>query len=641
MLDANALSQLSQLKQDIRADKNFAEGNVRGTMGRFGFVVMDDGREAFLPPDEMSRVFPGDRVEISYEEDDKGKLTATLEKLINSETKDLIGQYVVRGKGHFIATDMPQLNRWIFLPPKARGNAKADDYLHCRISRHPFEDGKGQAKLVKVLGQADTVGIEHQVTVLKHQLENSWSDKQEQQTKALLEETLATEGRRDATDIPFVTIDSATTKDMDDGLFITATDSGWTLQVAIADPSSGINLDSALGKAALSRGNTAYLPGGAVTMLPDTLSNTTYSLVEGETRPAWLFDIQINKDGTVAQFDYEPAIIQSRHKLTYTQVAEFLEQDNKEAVPADCQELLSTLTACAEARTEFRRNNMLLMEERDDYELKLNDKKHIDHIERQQRNKAQQVVEEAMLVTNACAGETFAKHPNTGIFSAHQGFREEKHEDIKKVLQEDFPELAEIDFTSAEGYKQLINTMHSNPEAAKQLSAFRLMLRPGELTLDARPHMGLGMEYYATVTSPIRRYNDFYNHIALAAIRDEKKLNAPSEEDLQNLQAQIGKTRQSARDLENWLIRLYMEPKVGESFEGRIIRVNNQGVTVKLLDSGITGFVKVGSKEDSYKFDALRMTLGNDDNKYELDQDVSVKLSNVNHDRKQINFEFV
>lgn len=641
MLDANALSQLSQLKQDIRADKNFAEGNVRGTMGRFGFVVMDDGREAFLPPDEMSRVFPGDRVEISYEEDDKGKLTATLEKLINSQTKDLVGQYVVRGKGHFIATDMPQLNRWIFLPPKARGNAKADDYLHCRISRHPFEDGKGQAKLVKVLGQADTVGIEHQITVLKHQLENSWSDKQEQQTKALLEQPLATEGRRDATDIPFVTIDSATTKDMDDGLFITATDTGWTLQVAIADPSSGINLDSALGKAALSRGNTAYLPGGAVTMLPDTLSNTTYSLVEGETRPAWLFDIQINKDGTVAQFDYEPAIIQSRHKLTYTQVAEFLEQDNKEAVPADCQALLLTLTACAEARTEFRRNTMLLMEERDDYELKLNDKKHIDHIERQQRNKAQQVVEEAMLVTNACAGETFAKHPNTGIFSAHQGFREEKHEDIKKVLQEDFPELAEIDFTSAEGYKQLINAMQDNPAAAKQLSAFRLMLRPGELTLDARPHMGLGMEYYATVTSPIRRYNDFYNHIALAAIRDEKKLNAPSEEDLQNLQVQIGKTRQSARDLENWLIRLYMEPKVGESFEGRIIRVNNQGVTVKLLDSGITGFVKVGSKEDSYKFDALRMSLSNDDNKYELDQDVSVKLSNVNHDRKQINFEFV
>jgi exoribonuclease-2/ribonuclease R len=322
-------------------------------------------------------------------------------------------------------------------------------------------------------------------------------------------------------------------------------------------------------------------------------------------------------------------------------VADFLEQGNKDAVPADCQAVLSTLAACAEARTEFRRNNMLLMEERDDYELKLNDKKQIDYIERQQRNKAQQVVEEAMLVTNACAGETFAKHPNTGIFSAHQGFREEKHDDIKKVLQEDFPELAEIDFTTAEGYKQLINAMQDNPAAARQLSAFRLMLRPGELTLEPRPHMGLGMEYYATVTSPIRRYNDFYNHIALAAIRDQNKLNAPSEEDLQNLQTQIGKTRQSARDLENWLIRLYMEPKVGESFEGRIIRVNNQGVTVKLLDSGITGFVKIGSKEDSYTFDALRMTLGNDNNKYELDQDVTVKLANVNHDRKQINFEFV
>ncbi len=645
MLDINALSQLSQLKDTIRSDKNITEGTVRGTQGRFGFVRLDDGRDAFLPPDEMNRVFPGDRVEISYDEDEKGKLTATLEKLIHTTTKEVVGRYVVRGKGHFIATDMPQLNRWIFLPPKARGNAKADDYLHCRIIRHPFEDGKGQAKLVEVLGQADTAGIEHKVTVLKYQLLNRWSDSQQQQAQQLLDTAFNDSDRLDATDIPFVTIDSETTKDMDDGLHITTTDTGWELKVAIADPSCGIGLDSPLGKAALARGNTAYLPGAPVTMLPDTLSNTTYSLVAGEIRPVWLFTIHINQDGTVADFNYQPAKIKSHHKLSYIQVAQHLEQQDKEAVPESCQDMLATLTACAEARTKYRREYMLLMNDQDDYELKLNEQKRIDHIERQQRNKAQQIVEEAMLVTNACAGETFAKHPNSGIFSAHQGFREEKLEDIKTVLKEDFPELAELDITTPEGYRQLINSLQNlsetNPQAAQQLSAFRLMLRPGELTLDAKPHMGLGMNYYATVTSPIRRYNDFYNHIALAAIRSESKLAAPSSDDLKNLQEQVGKTRQSARDLENWLVRLYMDNKIEQEFAGRIIRINNQGVTVKLVDTGITGFVKVGGKDDSYKFDQLRMTLANDSTTFLLDQEVNVKLAEVNHDRKQINFAFV
>ncbi len=641
MFDASALSQLSQLKQAIRADKNLVEGVVRGTQGRFGFVVLDDGREAFLPPDEMSRVFPGDRVEICYEEDDKGKLTASLEKLISSTTKDVVGQYIVRGKGHFISTDMPQLSRWIFLPPKNRSNAQADDFLHCRITTHPFTDGKGQAKVVAVLGQTSTAGIEHKITVLKHQLQDQWTDKQQQQADELVSAALNTAERIDATAIPFVTIDSETTRDMDDALHISATTDGWQLQVAIADPGCGISLDSPLGKAALQRGNTAYLPGRAVTMLPEALTVDTYSLVPNEQRPALLFTININRDGSVASFDYQAAIIKSRHKLSYHQVARFLEDGDANAVPADCQADLKTLSACAEARTEYRREHMLLMDERADFELKLNEQWHVDHIECQPRSKAQQVVEESMLVTNACAGETFAQYPNSGIFSAHFGFREDKHADIHTLLNEDFAELAELDFTTREGYRQLIKALQSKPEAASRLTALRSNLQAGLLTTEAMPHLGLGMSYYATVTSPIRRYNDYFNHQALLAIRNNTPLPVTTAAELKILQEQIGKTRQSARDLENWLIRLYMNDKVGELFDGHIFRINPQGFTVKLDSNGVTGFVRIASKEEGFQFDPIRLTLKNEQVTYQLDQPLTVKLHEVNHERRQINFELL
>lgn len=641
MLDASALSQLSQLKQTIRADKNITEGVVRGTQGRFGFVLLDDGREAFLPPDEMTRVFPGDKVEISYEVDDKGKLTATLEKLLSSTTKDLVGQYIVRGKGHFIAVDMPQLSRWIFLPPKNRGNAKADDFLHCRITVHPFADGKGQAKLVEVLGQADTVGIEHKITVLKHQLQDQWTEKQQQQATQVAAAAIDSGERLDATAIAFVTIDSETTRDMDDALHISATADGWQLQVAIADPGCGISLDSPLGKAALQRGNTAYLPGRAVTMLPDTLTVDTYSLVPNEVRPALLFTIDIAHNGSVINFDYQSAMIKSRHKLSYRQVARFLEDGDTDAVPAACQDDLRTLSACAEARTAYRREHMLLMDERPDFELKLNEQWHIDRIECQPRNKAQQLVEESMLVTNACAGEIFAKHPNSGIFSAHFGFREDKHADIQTLLNEDFSELASIDFTTREGYCQLVKALQAKPEAASRLSALRSNLQPGVLTTEAKPHLGLGMHYYATVTSPIRRYNDYFNHQALAAIRSNTTRAVPTAAELQTLQEQIGKTRQAARDLENWLIRLFMTDKVGEVFDGRVFRVNAQGITVKLDDNGVTGFIRLASKEVNYQFDPIRLILKNEQVSYQLDQPLTIKVHEVNHERRQINFELI
>lgn len=641
MLDLNALSQLSQLKTNLRAQKNLAEGTVRGTQGRFGFVLLDDGREAFLPPEAMARVFPGDRVEVVLTEDDKGKFTAELEKLIKSDTHLLVGQYLVRGKGHFIATDMPQLNRWIFLPPKDRNGVAPDDYLIGKITRHPFSDGKGQASVVRVLGSPATPGIEHAVTVHKHQLLNEWSAAEQAQTQALLDQPADTSARTDLTHIPFVTIDAVTTKDMDDALYAEATAAGWRLRVAIADPHSGIGLDSPLGKAAWTRGNTAYLPGGAVTMIPEPLANNTYSLIPDALRPAWVFTIDIDREGHVTGFDYEHATIRSRHKLSYTGVAAWLEQGDSDAVAADTQDMLKVLDDCAAARNRFRQQHMLLMEERDDFELVLNEQKQVERVERVQRNRGHQVVEESMLVTNACAGELFAQHPQTGIFSAHGGFREDRCDDIRAVLAEDLPHLAGLDITSADGYRALIQGLQQLPTAAPLLAALRLMLRAGELTCEARPHLGLGMQYYATVTSPIRRYNDLYNHAALAAIKSGRKIKAPDATQLAELQAQIGKTRQSARDLEQWLIRLYMETKIGTTGAGKIARINSQGISVRLNDSGITGFVKLGSKDAPISFDARRMVLTGENLRFEVEQPVQIRVVGVNHERRQINFELV
>lgn len=650
MLDPNALSQLSQLKHAIRSDKNLAAGTVRGSQGRFGFVVLDDGREAFLAPEEMARVLPGDRVEVSVTEktDNPGsvKVDAELDKLLSSTTKTLVGQYLVRGKGHFIAVDMPQLNRWVFIPPKLRGKAQEGDFIVCRLSQHPFEDGKGQAKLVEILGKPGDPGIEHKVVCYKHSLPQGWSTEEQAQAAAIVQQPLSAlsdySTRKQLQDQLFVTIDSSSTQDIDDALSAAATAEGWLLKVAISDPTSSLKPRSVLDKAAYQRANTAYLPGQAINMLPEELSYNAYSLVAGEDRPALLCEMQVNRDGRITQVDFSFAIVRSRYKLSYEQVAELLEQNNTAAVPEDCQALLHTLRACTQALNAYRREQMLLMEERDDFELVLNDQQHIAQIRRLPRNLAQQVVEEAMLATNRSAGNLFARHPQSGVFSAHLGFRPERLDNIRKFIAEDFPELAELDLASLEGYCQLIRSLDHNPAAATQLAALRLTLQAGTLSTTAQPHLGLAMQHYATVTSPIRRYNDFYNHRALRAILQGQRQTAVlTEEELAEMQKRIGTTRAASRDLEQWLYCLFLEQfkqqHPDQVLNAHIFRVTSQGVTAKLDDWGINGFVKLDPK--AFKFDPDRMTLTGEAHSYVLNQPLQVMIERVDLDKKRINFK--
>lgn len=647
MLDSNALSQLNQLKQTIRDDKNLSAGTVRGSQGRYGFVTLDDGREAFLPPDEMARVLPGDRVEISVKEkeDNTGskKIDAELDKLLTSTTKKLVGQYVVRGKGHFIAVDMPQLNRWIFLPPKARGKAKEGDFLICRLTRHPFEDGKGQAKVLEILGQPSDANIEHKVVSQKHNLPRQWNKEQQAEVERIAQQPLDAlpdfESRAKLQDTLFVTIDSETTRDMDDALHIEALSDGWRLSVAVADPTSTITAHSPLDRAALHRANTAYLPGKAVTMLPEQLSHDVYSLVEGAERPALLCHMNINQSGEITDSNFEFGIIRSSHKLSYEKVAEFLESDNKDAVPETCQPLLQQLLACSQALNNHRRDNMLLMEERDDYHLQLNEQGHITDIKREQRNLAQQVVEESMLATNRSAGDLFAQHKDSGIFSAHKGFREERMDSIIKVIEEDYPELKALDVRSLDGYRQLVQTLPEQANTTTQLDAMRLMLQAGVLTHQAEPHLGLGMTHYATITSPIRRYNDLYNHRALRAILENTTEATMDEDALSQMQERISTTRQASRDLEQWLFCLFMQQHQKQEFEARVFRVTSQGVTAQIKNWGINGFVKLDPK--AFKFDADRMTLKNDDQSFELNQTIQIQVERIDLDKKRINFSLV
>lgn len=128
----------------------------------------------------------------------------------------------------------------------------------------------------------------------------------------------------DRKNIPFVTIDPDTAKDYDDAVFASKNDDGsYTLMVAIANVAKYVEPHSRLFDYAMQNGNSKYLGNTVYPMLPEKLSNGICSLNEGEDRLTMLTSCRIDKDGKLLDYSVEPAVIRSKHRLTYKE-ADFI-----------------------------------------------------------------------------------------------------------------------------------------------------------------------------------------------------------------------------------------------------------------------------------------------------------------------------
>jgi exoribonuclease-2 len=659
MLNNSALQQLAQLKTNLVAQKDIAQGTVRSTTKRFGFVLLDDGREAFLDPEQMLRVLPDDRVEVEITTNSKDQLEAKLEKLLSSSLTEFVGRYVNKGNNFFVEPDVFNFTRWLFVPPQDRKSLNVDDLVRCTVSRHPFSDGKAQVKILARLGKPDEPGIENRYTVAKFQLPNEWTAPAQNQASSINWSPLVFDnGERDLTHLPFVTIDSENTRDMDDAIYIATNENGWELITAIADPSKKIDIGSPLELSARERAATVYLLGQSITMLPSELSHDTYSLIPEKKRPVLICRMQISLDGEIIGYEFAEAQIRSQHKLSYQAVADDLNgvktlSDAGFTVSDEIKNLLVTLKHFAQARADYRLQHTLVMDERPDYFFILNDQKKIDHVDKRERNIAHRMIEEAMLVTNICAGELFVKNPGYGIFSSHIGFRAERLNDAISLITEDRPDLIEAgltasDLTQLDKFQQLIKELrtnpNNNPKNAPLLSLLQRMLQAGSLSFEHIPHFGLGFNAYAMVTSPIRRYNDFYNHLAIKRIlRGEPAIELGCAVLATQLQEQLNLGRQACRYLELWLQSQFMMQQIDTLHTGTIALVNSNGIGVRLDDLGIEGYAMLAPRDGDVKaqFDSRRLSLTIEGRTYRLDEKVHVLVKEVDVVKRKIAFEVV
>lgn len=638
MLNQESLSQLKGLKTQMEAEKERTEAVIKGTASRYGFAVLDDGREIFIPPQEMLKVFPDDRVRICIKPTRDNKTVADIEKLLDSPLDAFTGRCVRKGKAIFVDPDLPQLSRWLFIPPHARNGVKEGDYVHCAILRHPIKDGKPQAKVLSVLGQDDTPGVENHYCMLKHRLPTSWSN-QTQKSLLTLPEVVETDSqtqRRDCTDLEFVSIDAAKTQDIDDALYAEISEGGWNLYVAIADPTAIVDTNSPIYSDMAARATSVYFHGDVLPMLPIALSQDTCALSEDLVRPALVCKIAVSDAGEVGACEIFEATVRSRAKLSYYAVDRYLNGQYDELMSHATP--LEALYQVYRALRAHRETHGLVMEDRQEYRWILGDNKQIDSIEPYEKLLSQKLVEECMVAANRCAARFLAENGARGPFVSHPGFRADRIDEAKKFFEMHAPELSKLDINTVDGYRDIMRGL-AQPERPLPLRAMinRLLTR-AQLTVEPGKHMGMALECYTNCTSPLRKQLDFLVHLQIKSLLNNGPADLVDEALLEQVSERLRASRAATLEAERWLAGNYLQRKAreGTSFYGaKVTHVTSAGFNARLDDNGLEGFVDLRQDPEKFSYDKWTASLTSTTRRFAIAQRVELKLVSID---RQNNF---
>ncbi|AJC66669.1 MULTISPECIES: exoribonuclease II [Dickeya] len=581
---------LAQLKQQLHSQTPRAEGIVKATDKGFGFLEADAQKSYFIPPPHMKKVMHGDRIIVTLHTE-KEREIAEPESLVEPFLTRFVGRVQKKDDRLSIVPDHPLLKDAIPCRP-ARGveqDFKEGDWAVAEMRRHPLKGDRGFfADLTQYITTGDDPLAPWWVTLSRHNLEREApnADAAELDDGAL--------EREDLTGLDFVTIDSASTEDMDDALYVQDNGDG-TLEmtVAIADPTAYVRADSELDSIARQRAFTNYLPGFNIPMLPRHLSDDICSLRPNERRPVLACRMTVAADGALSQIRFFAAWIESRAKLVYDEVSDWLEQRGDWQPQSDnIASQIRLLHRVCQARSAWRSTHALVFRDRPDYRFLLGEKGEVLDIVTEPRRIANRIVEEAMIAANVCAAQVLRDTVGFGIYNVHTGFDPVSIDQAVAVLESNGIHAEAQQLLTLEGFCILRRELDAQPTQFLD-SRIRRFQTFAEISTAPGPHFGLGLEAYATWTSPIRKYGDMVNHRLLKAVITHTAADKPQDEVTQQLAERRRLNRMAERDVSDWLYARFLKDKAGTDtrFTAEIMDVNRGGLRVRLLENGASAFI--------------------------------------------------
>lgn len=121
-------------------------------------------------------------------------------------------------------------------------------------------------------------------------------------------------------DLPFLTIDPAGARDLDQAMQLERAGDGYRVRYAIADVPAFVAPGGAVDAEARGRGQSMYPPDGRIPLHPAVIGEDAASLLPDEVRGAFVWDFALDARARVTSATVGRARIRSRRRYSYAQV---------------------------------------------------------------------------------------------------------------------------------------------------------------------------------------------------------------------------------------------------------------------------------------------------------------------------------
>ena len=486
--------------------------------------------------------------------------------------------------------------------------------------------------------------------------------------------------RLDYRELPVFTIDPDDAKDFDDALSLEQLDGGEVrVGIHIADVSTYVKTGTALDTEAQSRGNSTYLVGTVIPMLPEKLSNGLCSLVEGQDRLCKAVFLTFGKGGAIKQASYANTVIRSRKRLTYKQAYAFLFEndfDRIRALPlppkhqtgstgralrdlsdAELVDLQSWIRTLWRLASKLRRDRMAhgsLDLDMPETKIFVDEQGYADRLEKIVHDESHQLIEEFMLAANEAVAHVTRVHKLPSLYRVHDEPDPEKLSELRDLLATF--NIVTGDLTHRAEIVKLLETLAKHPQGYTLRTQLLRSLKKAAYRPSPDGHYGLHKKDYTHFTSPIRRYADLVVHRVFdsylikyegyPAHADRAGYNIAG---VERLGEHLSLTEINSAEAERESVKIKLleffereaakQPKT--KFAAVITDVRPNGFFIELVESMTFGFVAVTSLDDDRYLpnNAGTMLVGRKTKKkFELNGRLDVVVDRVDRFKRLIDF---
>ncbi|MBI3930170.1 MAG: VacB/RNase II family 3'-5' exoribonuclease [Armatimonadetes bacterium] len=603
--------------------------------GFLNFLVEGESYSAFIAPPELNPFLGDDVVQARLVAGSEGRLSVTDLRLVQRVRRVLFGE-VVRRRGR----------AWLHPDPEV---ANTDWPLEGAGTPGQFLLGRPQDDRVlplRVLEEDADLPLER--LIARYDLLEEFRPEALALAREILQRPHSLGHRRDLRELPTVTIDSASTRDLDDAISAlpAGADGALRLLISIADPCAFIEEGSPLDLDARARGTSAYLAGRTLPMLPHELSSDWLSLHPGQDRVCLTAELRIDPDGEVLAVDLYESLIRSRGRLTYDEVAAWLDRDRLSPALEPVKGMLPWLRTAAARLSVARQRRGGVRITGEQAEIRLDAGGAVTDTNPSRTTSAHLLIERFMVAANEAVARWLVDRGAPGIFRVHPEPSPQRVRELADCARHFGYEAGFGPRLTPGGLAALDAQISGSPVELAIRSVMRGMLGTAHYSVQPGLHLGLAAPLYLHFTSPLRRYADLSVHRILKSYLHGHRDWDPALPELERLARHIDERARAASRAEaarrRVLLAGYMAGHLGEEFEAHITRLLPVGLLAQLDASLVEGLIPLEALPSGpWRLDPRQVSLEGPEGRFTPGIPVRVRLERTDSERGRIELALV